>query len=223
MFFDIIDDGKKKRLQPKTSIKILGIHIDQKLNWKKQVQEVNKRAKYAARNLQRINNLIPLKSRLLLYNSLVASHFKYADTVWAGCDVADKEKLQRTQNLAVKSILGMRKYDSATEALKKAKLLPLDIKQKIHEAVYIHKGLAQILPSPICDQYSQLKPQVTSRRSTHQQLLNIPCHKTEKFKHSPLYRSIKIWNSIPLNIKQIENTSTFKRNLQQHFQKNFNM
>ena len=117
----------------------------------------------------------------------------------------------------------MKKYDSATEALKKAKLLPLDVKQKIHEAVYIHKGLGQILPSPICDQYSQLKPQATTGRSAEQQLLNIPYHKTEKFKQSPLYRSIKIWNSIPPNIKQIENTSTFKKNLQQHFQKTFNM
>ena len=223
LYIDIIDEGIKKRLQPKASIKILGVFVDQKLNWKKQIQEVNKKAKYAARNLQRINNLVPLRSRLLLYNSLVASHLKYADTVWAGCDVADKQKLQRTQNLAVKSILGMKKYDSASEALKKAKLLPLDHKQKIHEAVYIHKGLAHKLPSPICDQYNQLKPQSTSSRSIDQQLLNIPCHKTEKYKHSPLYRTIKIWNSIPLNIKTIENSSTFKKNLQQHFQKNFNM
>ena len=223
LYIDIIDEGIKKRLQPKASIKILGVFVDQKLNWKKQIQEVNKKAKYAARNLQRINNLVPLRSRLLLYNSLVASHLKYADTVWAGCDVADKQKLQRTQNLAVKSILGMKKYDSASEALKKAKLLPLDHKQKIHEAVYIHKGLAHKLPSPICDQYNQLKPQSTSSRSIDQQLLNIHSHKTEKYKHSPLYRTIKIWNSIPLNIKTIENSSTFKKNLQQHFQKNFNM
>ena len=100
------------------------------------MQEVNKKAKFAARNLQRINQLIPIKSRILLYNSLVATHFNYADTVWAGCNVEDKNKLQRTQNIAIKSILGMKKHDSATIALKKAKLLPLNEKRKIHQAVY---------------------------------------------------------------------------------------
>ena len=84
ILINITENGEKKFLKPKTSIKILGVHLDQNLSWDKQVNEVNKKAKYSARNLQRINMLIPLKSRLLLYNSLVASHLNYADTVWAG-------------------------------------------------------------------------------------------------------------------------------------------
>ena len=108
-YIEIAEGGKTKKLELKTSIKILGVHLDQQLNWSKQVQEVNKKAKYAVRNLRRVNHIIPMKSRLLLYNSLVASHLNYADTVWAGCNKQDQNKLQRTQNLAVKSILGMRK------------------------------------------------------------------------------------------------------------------
>ena len=86
-YIEIKEDGKIKKLELKSHIKILGVYLDQHLNWKKQVQEVNKKAKFAARNLQRINQLIPIKSRILLYNSLVATHFNYADTVWAGCNV----------------------------------------------------------------------------------------------------------------------------------------
>ena len=141
----------------KHSIKILGVHLDNQLNWSKQVQEVNKKANYAVRNLQRVNMLLPFKPKILLYNSLVASHFNYADTVWAGCSTKDQNKLQRTQNLAVKSILavrscilGMKKNQSAAAALKSAKLLPLVEKRKIHEAVFIHKGLQHKLPLSIC-------------------------------------------------------------------------
>ena len=222
LYVNIIDDGKTKRLESQKSIKILGVHIDQNINWSKQIQEINKKAKFAARNLKRINMMIPLKSRLLLYNSLVASHLKYADTVWAGCNVRDQNKLQRTQNLAVKSILGMKKYESATTALKKANLLPLETKRKIHEAVYIQKGLSNKLPKSVCEKYQQLQPQ-TSFRSSNQKVLTIPKHKTEKFKHSPLYRTVNIWNSIPLQIKEIENSATFKRNLQKYLQKDFKM
>ena len=221
-YIEINEEGKTKKLELKTSIKILGVHIDQQLNWSKQVHEVNRKAKYAVRNLQRVNQLIPIKSRLLLYNSLVASHLNYTDTVWAGCNNQDKNKLQRTQNLAVKSILGMRKHESSKEALKKANLLPLDEKRKIHEAVYIHKGLNNRLPPSICRQYEQQKS-LKNNRSAEKQILTIPIHKTERYKHCPLYRTIKIWNSIPLHIKEIEESSTFKRNYQKHLQQAFNM
>ena len=222
LFIDVIDDGKKKRLQPKTSIKILGVYIDEKLNWSKQIQEVNKKAKYAARNLQRVNMLIPIKSRLLLYKSLVASHLKYADTVWAGGNARDINKLQRTQNLAVKSILGMRRRESATEAMKAANLLPIRDKMKIHQAVYIHKALHDKLPTQICEQYKQLKPN-TEYRSAEQNKLTIASHKTEKFKNSTLYRTVQTWNSIPCETKKIKNSSTFKNNYQKHLQSLFKM
>ena len=105
--FDInITDGKKqKKLKLKKSIKILGVYLDQELNWDKHTSEVNKRARYATRNLQQAYHLLPFKPRLLLYNSLVACHFNYSDTVWGGCGAKNKNKLQRTQNAAVKAII----------------------------------------------------------------------------------------------------------------------
>ena len=221
-YIEILDEGKKKKLELKESIKILGVHLDHKLNWSKHVQEVNKKANYAVRNLQRVNMLIPFKPRILLYNSLIASHFNYADTVWAGCSMKDQNKLQRTQNLAVKSILGMRKNESARDALKTAKLLPLAEKRKIHEGVFIHKGLQNKLPLSVCKQYAQHKTSNNSR-SSERKILGIPPHKSEKFKSSPLYRTITTWNSIPQKIKEIENMDTFKRNYQKHCQEVFRM
>ena len=221
-YIEIKEDEKIKKLELKNHIKILGVYLDQHLNWKKQVQEVNKKAKFAARNLQRINQLIPIKSRILLYNSLVATHFNYADTVWAGCNVEEHNKLQRTQNIAIKSILGMKKHDSATVALKKAKLLPLNDKRKIHQAVYVHKALDNKLSAPVCRTYEEQKSK-TANRSSEKQTLGCPAHKTERYKRSPLYTSITAWNSIPIQLKEIKNTSTFKKNYQQHLQQIFKM
>ena len=49
---DINDSGEKKKLKLKSSIKILGVHLDEELNWNRHTNEVNKRARYAARNLR---------------------------------------------------------------------------------------------------------------------------------------------------------------------------
>ena len=209
---NITENGKPVKLTPKTSIKVLGVHIDKDLNWNKQVNEVNKKARYATRNLQRTFHLLPFKSRLILYNSLVASHFNYADTVWGGLSVRNKNKLQRTQNTVIKSMLGMKMRDSSDEALTKANLLSLDDKRKIHDAVYVHKAIAGNLPDEVTEQYKNHQS-LMNHRSADKLILNIPQHKYEKYKCSPLYRTIAAWNSSPVEIRKSE-TDTYKKNLQ---------
>ena len=51
---NITEDCKAEKLIFKSCIKVLGIYLDNELNWTRQINEVNKRARYAARNLQRI-------------------------------------------------------------------------------------------------------------------------------------------------------------------------
>ena len=214
---NITEDGKHEKLKPKSSIKILGIHLDNELNWTKQVNEVNKRARYAARNLQRTAHILPFKPRLTLYNSLIASHFNYGDTVWGGCNIKNKNKLQRTQNCVIKNMLGMQTRDSSEEALSKANLLSLENKRQVHDAVYVQKALSGKLPVKICQQYQEHQSR-RNFRSAEKQILAIPTHKTENYKNSPLYRSIAAWNNTPTDIKKLE-TSTFKQKLQAHIQK----
>ena len=69
-----------------------------------------------------------MRSKLQLYDSLVASHLNYADVIWSGCTLENKQKLQTVQNFALKSILGKKKSDSATEALQTLKYLNLEEK-----------------------------------------------------------------------------------------------
>ena len=109
----------------------------------------------------------------------------------------------------------MKKYDSATEALKTLKYLNLEEKRKIHEAVFTHKTLTGKMPKNITEEYRKLKSH-TNNRSAAKNILNIPIHKTSRFKSSVLYRSVKTWNEIPTEIKKKEETTTFKKSLQSH-------
>ena len=213
ILIEVEDGGKIKYLKPKQSIKILGVHIDNKLNWNNHIQAVRKKATNAIRNLHRINQLIPLKHRVLLYNSLVATHYNYADTVWSGCGVTNENKLQTTQNFAARSILGRKKRSSATEALKDLKFLSLRDKRKVHEAVYVHKALNDKLPASITAKYqNQISKQ--NLRSTSNLTLNIPIHKTQKYQQGPLYRTIKSWNNTSMETRTGLETNTFKKHYQ---------
>ena len=206
----------EKPIYAQDHLKILGIYVDKNLNWNKHISYVKKKATNAIRNLHRANQILPLKEKRLLYNSLVVPHFTYADIIWNCCGKLNCKKIQQAQNFAAKSILGLRKRSSSTEALKRLELLPLEEKRNIHAAVYVKKALEGIGSTETINKYNKLKGPADLRPGT----LQIPKHRTAQYEKSPFYFSIKVWNSTPNHIKNSK-VETFKNNLQKHKVENF--
>ena len=175
---------------------------------------MKRKALNTTRNLHRINHLLPLKEKINLYNGLITPQFDYADIVWVGCGKVNSQKLQIVQNFAAKSITGNKKRDSATNSLRKLKFLNLQQRRTIHEAVFANKSLVQQNPMNINTEYQQQRPTSNTRHSQHGKL-NIPIHHTSKYEHSPIYRTIKAWNSCP-NQHTTEKPNTLKISLQKH-------
>ena len=213
MKIKILDEGKQKILIPSKHIKVLGVKIDENLSWEKQILNVKKTASNTIRKLHRINHLLPIDIKIQLYNSLVVPHFDYGDIIWGGCKVKDSNKLQVTQNFAIKSITGAKKYDHASNSFEKLKFLKLKQRRKVHEVVFVHKALLGNLPDTICEKYIQQCPTSNNRSSTSAKL-NLPAHKTSKYENSPFYRTISSWNDVPTTINTNTATKSFKKEYQ---------
>ena len=205
------EDAKVKTLEGQDHLKILGIKIDKNLDWNKHISYVKKNATNSIRNLHRVNNLLPLKQKRILYNSLVVPHFSYCDIIWNELSRENEKKLQLAQNFAARSMLGLRKNSSATAALKQLELLPLIEKRNIHAAVQVKKALSGQTPEHISLQYTNLERYKDLRPGN----LQVPLHKTDQYKKGPLFSSVKIWNSIPLEIKNL-GLDNFKNTYQKY-------
>ena len=116
-------------------------------------------------------------------------------------------------------MLGAKKHSSATEALKKLELIPLDQKREIHLAVHVKKSLEGHTSDNIKNLYqSQVNNNIT--RAGTRGDLTYPKHKLEQYSKGPFYSSIKTWNSLPPNLRD-NNLNNFKTELQKHFVKKF--
>ena len=211
---EINHQGEDIEIESKEHIKVLGIYIDQNLDWKKQINSVKRKSMYAVRNLHRINFFLPRNHKLNLYNSIVSPLFNYADVIWNGCNVRERNRLQVVQNFAAKSMTGRRKYQSASPALKDLNLLRLHQRREIHEVVFAHKALKGQSSENLCKNYSAQIP-AFSTRGSQQGKLTTPAHNTAKYEKSCFYRSIKHWNEVPASIPQ-NNIQTHKKHLQKH-------
>ena len=212
-------ENETKLLKGEKHIKILGIYLDQHLNWTKQTSYVKQKATNNIRMLHRINYCLPRKQQRILYDSLVVPHFSYGDIIWMNCSQQNKNKLQLAQNFAAKSMVGAKKYDSATTALKTLQLLPLEQKRQIHLAVHVKKALEGHTTENISTMYKNQQNTNSSRAATRGDLM-YPKHRLELYSRGTFYSSIKIWNSLPQNLRN-NNLNNFKIELQKHLVQNF--
>ena len=171
---------EKITIKSEAAIEILGVFIDSKLKFTKQINKIKKRAMNVTRNIHRINYFLPMDQRLMLYNTIIAPLFNYGDVIWGGCDETDSKSLQKVQNFAARSICGKGRYDSATQSLKQLKLLDLKTRRKVHEAVFIHKAISKNTAENTCKIFENYKPS-TQTRHANSGKLNIPTHGTAKF------------------------------------------
>ena len=210
-----VQEGNEvKELKVQENIKILGVYIDKNLNWNKQVDNVKKKAYLATRNMHRVKDILTQEARRKLYDSMITPHFNYCDIVWSGCTKKKANELQRVQNIAAKAIVN-RKDTSSNQALKELKLLPLQNKREIHTAVMVYKTLDGRAPNPQIQEIRNCLPQHTySTRATTQNTFIYKKHKHSKNENSTIYKATRIWNKIPLNIRNQDTQDKFKNTLQ---------
>ena len=73
--------GKRLCLGQKT--KYLGVHIDENLNWKTQLNEVAKELRQANGIISKLRHFLPLKTMVQVYHALFQSHINYKLQIWA--------------------------------------------------------------------------------------------------------------------------------------------
>ena len=182
---NVEENGRLIPITPSSSIKILGVIVDEYLDWKQHIRLVKGRATNIVRNLARTSKLLPQRSRRLLYDALVCPHLSYADVVWDGCLKQQQQELQRTHNFAARVIAGVDRRSPSANVLKQLGMVPLAEKRTIHQAVLMHKLVNGRGPKDLCDQMKDVRAdnkEQRNLRSTANLYIKPRQHRTSKFK-----------------------------------------
>ena len=106
----LIDGGEVKRTK---CVKYLGMLVDDKLTWDQHIDYISNKITRNIGILKRIRQFIPKESLLLLYHILIEPYFRYCSIVWGQCSERLKDRLQRLQNKAARTIARVR-YERLT-------------------------------------------------------------------------------------------------------------
>ncbi len=73
---------------------ILGLTLDENLNWKSHINKISNTISKSMGILNKLKHFIPIKNKILIYNSLVLSHLNFEILAW-GFRCARLSKLQK--------------------------------------------------------------------------------------------------------------------------------
>ena len=99
----------------------IGVTMDDKINFEKQVASISKSSFYHIRNIARLRKAQrPLSMHLLHAGWITATRFSY------GLPKNQIEKLQRVQNCAARLVVNARRHDHITPVLRDLHWLPVE-------------------------------------------------------------------------------------------------
>ena len=152
-------------------------------------------------------DLLPLETRITLYNSLVRPLFGYGDTIWG-----DKSKatvmndLQLLQNKAAKIILSLLpSFYSSTEALKELCWPTLSKHRLFHPCVFVYKYVNGIIDFKFD---TKLISDIHSYNTRGKSNFYLPRVRRNYGKQRLLYQGITEWRSL-LIFEQFLKTAIF--------------
>ena len=94
---------KGTELKLVTSVKLLGLEIDSELSFTSHLKKLCKKLSQRIDVLKKIRSCLPMKQRLLYYNTMIRSVLHYVSSIWTSCD---KESLSLAFKLPKKSSEG---------------------------------------------------------------------------------------------------------------------
>ncbi|CAK1577919.1 unnamed protein product [Parnassius mnemosyne] len=193
-------------------VKNLGLYLDSCMSWTSQINEVSRKMFAALSSLRRLRNFLPTVTKVTLAQSLLLPILDYADICYLDITEEQLNKLERIQNLCIRFIFGLRKYDHISEFRKQLKWLPIRLRRNTH----ILSTLYSVLFNPSTPHYLKDRFQYLSLthnrflRSSVNLSLSTPSHSSSFFKKSFTVTAVRLWNSLPLHIRRAQSLHSFK-------------
>ena len=94
-----------KTIKSAKYVKLLGISIDNKLDFNLHITELCKKASAQLNALYRLKNILPLKAKSILIQSFVYANFNYCPLIWNFSSAKSLQKIDRIQKRALQFIL----------------------------------------------------------------------------------------------------------------------
>jgi hypothetical protein len=202
-------------IEPSHVIRDLGVHFDSELSMRNHISTVTRCCFYHLRRLHSIRRHLGREVTNRLVCAFVLARLDYCNSLFAGLPASTLAPLQRVQNAAARLVLGLKRSDHITPALKKLHWLPVRQRIQYKLSVLVYKSLNHQSPEYLTELFHYISdiPARSCLRSASDNKLDVPKSRLQFGERSLSIAGARQWNSLPTNIRAISDLTVFKRAL----------
>ena len=203
-------------IDPVHTHKHLGIVFSSDCKWTKHIY------KLIESDSKQLNVLIKLKYRLnrnyLENNDLTFNRpvLEYASEVWDNCGQTNSDRLEKVQLQAASIVTGLPSFASINSIYIETGWEKLITRREVRKLVLFYK----IVNGQVPDYLTELVPPTVADTNNYnlRNRLNIsqPSYRVSTYQQSYFPSTIKLWNTLDLNLRQLPTLPSFKSKLQQN-------
>ena len=208
-------------IKPVEKVRNLGSWFDNHMSMNIHVGKVCSKAFRGLYSIRQIRKFLSMDSTKTLIHAFVTSHLDYCNSLLAGIPQYQLQRLQKVLNAAARLIYQSPRHSHITPILISLHWLPVKFRVDFKIALLVYKALNGSAPSYISALLSPKSASKYDLRSDDQDLLQVPATKLKTVGDRAFTSAApRIWNTLPLEIRQSENISIFKKQLKTFLFKN---
>ena len=196
--------------------KSLGIVIDNKFSFKKQITEVCNKGFGMLRNLWKLSSkVISIALKTQLVHCCILSKMDFCNSLYFNLPAKEITKLQRLINASMRYVFNLKiRKTRITPFLKKAHILPAQHRIRFKICVLIFKCIHNDGPEYLSSLISEKNSLQSLRVYNDTTLLNEPSLNKQSYKNRRFEISApREWNKLPQTLREETVLSTFKKRL----------
>ena len=202
----------KKEVLPSTTVRNIGAMLDPALTMTPHVNNVTKSAYYQIRNLSKIRKYLSHEATITLTHAFVTSRLDNMNSLLYDISDLQVKRIQALQNQAARIITKQKKSSHITPTLINLHWLPIKFRIQYKILLTVFKCLHGEGPAYLTSLLEEYHP-ARSLRSAARSLLREP-HVHKKYGDRAFsVAGPKLWNGLPLDIKNSNSVDIFKKNL----------
>ena len=194
-------------VESENSITLLGINIDNRLNFENHVLGLIRKGNQKLHALARISKYMDHAKLRILMKTFIESQFNYCPLVWMFHSRTVNNKINKLHERALRLVY--KNVDSSFQ-----ELLNIDNSKTVHQknlqrlAIEMYKVKNNIAPLPMQELFIENSDHHSLRSK---RFWNVPRVRTTAFGTETIrFRGPKIWENLPLNLREAETLPIFK-------------
>ena len=202
-------------IEQTSSYTYLGIEVDNKLNWKVQINKMCAKLANICGVVSKASHYLDRKCLMTIYNSLFDSCLRYGILGWGTASEQELNRLKMLQNRVVRFITFSKFRTRAAPLYSELKVIPLRDQLFMQRSIFMHGFSYNNLPYVFNTYCHQPQHRYPTRYATSGNYV-LPHATTNRGQSSIKYTGPKAWAEIPKALKEIAYRKPFSKKLKNH-------